>query len=104
MPVPASRTSVISSSSITSTQDVLPPYFVVCGLGVGTEPRHPQIFRRSDTSGLATPEDDDDADELIGVCEQRKGTDLDLALDPVGTRDDVPEVCGTAFLERDPGR
>ena len=37
-----------SPPSITSTQEVLPPYLTVSDPGVGTEPRHPQIFSCTD--------------------------------------------------------
>src|SRR5262245_50579211 len=101
MPVPASRTRAVSSSSITSTQEVLPPYFVVYGPGVGTEPRHPQIFRRIDTRDLTTPEHHDHADELVRVRKKGECADLDLSLDSVGARDDVPKVRGAALVEGD---
>ena len=44
IPVPASSTSTVPSSSEISTHDVLPPQITVVGPGEGTEPRQPQIF------------------------------------------------------------
>ena len=43
IPVPASSTSTVPSSSESSTHDVLPPQTTVVGPGEGTE-RQPQIF------------------------------------------------------------
>ena len=71
--------------------------------GAGTEPRHPQIFSRTDTP-LAAPEDHDDAHELVGVREQGKRGDFDLALDPVRARDEIPKVGCAVLVERDPRR
>src|SRR5262249_33951037 len=79
MPVPASRIPAVSLFVITSTQEVLPPYVAACAPGAGIDPRHPQTFRRTTSRPLAAPEDRDDADELLGVREQRKRAHLDLA-------------------------
>src|SRR4051794_31808653 len=102
MPVPASRTTAISSPSLTSTQEVLPPYVTVSGPGVAIEPRQPQIF--SPTDKLASPEDRDDADELVGVREEGKRSDLDLALDPVRARDQILPVGRPTLVQRNPRR
>src|SRR5215212_8664994 len=103
MPVPASRTSAVSPSSSTSTQDVLPPYVTVSGPGVGNEPRQPQTLSWRDNS-LIAPEDDDDADELVRVREQRERGHLDLALDAVDACREVAKVGRPPLIERDAPR
>src|SRR6266511_2266146 len=104
MPVPASSTrKPPSSSSETSTQDVSPPYSTVSGPGAGTEPRQPQTVTRIQTSILG-PEDRDDADELVCVCEEREGGHGNLAVDPVTARDPKSFVRGAALVEGDPRR
>src|SRR5436190_20713369 len=100
IPVPASRTRTLPSSSATSTHDVLPPYRTVLGPGVGTEPRQPQIVTRTPASLLA-PEDGDDADELVGVGEERERGQGDLSLDAVDADDAEATVGRPAVLERD---
>src|SRR6266536_2413702 len=101
MPVPASRTRKLLSSSETSTQDVFPPYSTVSGPGVGTEPRQPQIVTRI---SRLPPEDRDDADELVCMCKEWEGGYFDLALDSVKARDPKPFVCRAALVESDPRR
>src|SRR5918998_2847069 len=92
IPVPASRTSVEPTSSVTSTHDVLPPASTVLGPGVGTEPRHPHTFRRIARSRRLAPEDPDDADELVGVREERKGRHRYLSLETVRAGDHEARV------------
>src|SRR5215211_2408661 len=86
MPVPASNTRVVSSSRQTSTQDVFPPQRTVAGPGVGTEPRQPQIFRRTATPTLLAPEDRHDADELVGMRKERERGHGDVTIDAVAAR------------------
>ncbi len=50
------------------------------------------------------PEDRDDADELVGVCEEREGGHGDFALDPVSARDPKAFVRRAALVEGDPRR
>src|SRR4051794_17830204 len=102
MPVPASRTSAVSPSRSTSTQEVLPPYVTVSGPGVGNEPRQPQTLSWRDNL-LVAPEDDDDADELVRVRKQRERRHLDLALDAVDARD-VAKVGRAPLVQRDAPR
>src|SRR3954463_7735716 len=51
---------------------------------------------------LVAPEDDDDADELVRVREERERRHLDLALDAVGARHEVAKVGRAALIQRDP--
>ena len=46
IPVPASSTNTVPSSSEISMHDVFPPQRTVSGPGVATEPRQPQILTR----------------------------------------------------------
>src|SRR5262249_37397308 len=85
----------------TSTQEVLPAYWTVCGPGAGSDPRQPQTFTRVGT-GLATPEDHHDADELVSTGEQRKCCRLDLAFDPVRALHQITKMRRAMFVERDP--
>src|SRR4029453_16589788 len=51
-----------------------------------------------------SPEDDDDADELVRVCEERERRDRDLAVDSVPAGGPEPLVVRAALVERDPPR
>src|SRR4029079_8597619 len=81
MPVPASRMTTLPSPSVSSTQDVLPPYRTVDGPGDAIDPRHPQT--RASTSGrphlrvgVCFPERDEHAGEVVRRTEQRQGDDV----------------------------
>src|ERR671925_610014 len=102
-PVRAWRTGVVPLSRHTSTHDVFPPYSTVSGPGAGTDPRQPQIFRRTGPTSLA-PEDRHDADELVRLREERKGGDGDVTVDAVAARDTELTVRGAALVERDARR
>jgi hypothetical protein len=94
----------VPSSSEISMHDVLPPHWTVCGPGVGTEPRQPQILTRIAAPNLLPPEDRDDADELFGIGEEWERRHRELTLDPVSARDPVLLVCRPPLVERDPRR
>ena len=53
--------------------DVFPPQRIVCGPGVATEPRQPQILTRMTSPIPLPPEDSDDPDELVRFREEREG-------------------------------
>src|SRR5215211_652254 len=104
MPVPASSTSAVPLSKETSTHEVLPPHSSVSGPGVGTEPRQPQIVRRTSRLRLLMPEDRHHPDKLVGVGEERERRDRDVAIAPVEARDPKLLVRGPPLVERDPRR
>src|SRR5215475_3980408 len=104
MPVPASSTKTAPSSSEISMHDVFPPQRMVCGPGVGTEPRQPQILTRMPSPNLLPPEDSDDPDELVSLGEERERGDRDLPVDAVPAQNPQLLVCGATLFERDPGR
>src|SRR5262245_5153703 len=102
--VPASSTKTAPSSSEISMHDVFPPHLTVCGPGVGTEPRQPQILTRMPSPNLLPPEDPDDPDELVRLGEEREGGDRDLPVDAVPAQNPQLLVRGTPLLKGDPGR
>src|SRR5215510_8571368 len=66
----------------TSTHDVFPPNRTVDSPGVGIDPRHPQIFSWSDTSGALRgrlPEERNDSHELRCRREERHARDREAS-------------------------
>src|SRR6476469_795608 len=104
IPVPASSTKTVPSSSRISIHDVFPPQRTVSGPGVATEPRQPQILTRMRSPNLLPPEDSDDPDELVRLGKKREGSDRDLAIDAVADRHPQLLVRGSSLLERDARR
>src|SRR5438876_1215099 len=77
IPVPASSTTRLPSRVRTDTQLVLPPYLVVAGPAVGSEPLTPH----SSTLILDPPEQRHRAEVAPGLPHDREGRDLDLVPD-----------------------
>ena len=76
---------------------------VVDGLGAGRGDRAPATPDRH-AHRLLPPEDDDDADELVRVGEERERGHRHLAVDSVPARDPDAHVRRAALVERDPAR